>query len=378
MGKFLLHINFLLLLAYNLFNFLANKVGFSFSVVLEFVICLISFFFIVQQGGLKKIDTRKYKLLLLFLVLILASFLFHDIDFAAFKIQILLVRTVFIIFVIDLFISSGYRLNVGVIIGAGVLMSLILIYNSSLYGFQLRTSIMTEQTTRSRIVTGVLEDSRSLAFIIAYLLLTFKRKRLYTIGLVIISLGLLVTQTRQTILALGLVIIPFFIWKELKKRSFGRNIFLVIISVILISGVLIYANIDISTTRLFAVEESSNQFFNVNSRGYLFKWAYGLFEAKPLIGHGFGYTEEAYSYPHNIILEIMAEFGVVGLIIFLMALVRRFWAVNDGRIRALIIFTLFLALLTGSLAQNHLFFLALVIDSRYFEPPFNEKALKAQ
>lgn len=375
MGKILLHVNFFMLLAFNLFNFVANKIGFSFSVVLELVICIISFIFIVQRGGLKRIDLRKYSLLLIFLGIIVISFLFQDVDFAGYKLQLLLVRTVFIIFVIDLFVSSGYRLNENLIVVFGVVISLILIYNASLSGFQLRTSLSIEETTKTRVVSGVLEDSRALAFIIAYLLLSFKRNKLFLIGIAIISLGLLVTQTRQTILALALFIVPYFLWQQFGKGNFGKNILLIVVSFCVMIGILVYADIDISTTRLLSIEESSSQFFNKNSRGYLFKWAYGLFETQPVFGHGFGYTDQTYSYPHNIILEIMAELGIIGLIPFLLAVSHRFWVVNDGRIRALIIFTFFLALFTGSAAENFLFFLALIVDQRYFESSLPRKEL---
>tara|TARA_R110002096_G_scaffold74101_1_gene175665 strand:- start:227120 stop:228220 length:1101 start_codon:yes stop_codon:yes gene_type:complete len=365
-----------MLLAYNLFNYAANQFGFSFSVSLEFAISLISFFYIIQRGGLKKVNFRKYRLLLFFLLIILFSFLFRDVGYAGFKLQILLVRTVFIIFVVDLFISSGYRLNINLIIAVGIIISFILIYNSSQYGFQLRTSMLTEETTRSRIVTGVLEDSRTLAFIIALILLSFVRKKLFLIGLAIIGIGLLLTQTRQTVLALILFIVPYFIWQQGKKGNIGKNLLLLGVSLAVLIGLLVYLDVDINTSRLFSIEESGNKFFNVHSRGYLFRWAYGLFVDSPIFGHGFGFTEEAYSYPHNIILEILAELGVIGLIPFVLAIIDRFWVVNDGRIRALIIFTFFLALLTGNIAQNHLFFLALVMDSRYFEFSLAKKKLE--
>lgn len=363
MGKFLLHLNFLILVAFNFFNFIANKIGFSFSLILEFIICLFSFFYIVQHGGLSRIDTRKYKLPLLFLGIIFISFLFHYNEDSVFKFKVLLVRTVFIIFVIDLFISSGFRLNENIIFVAGVVISLILIYNASLSGFQLRTSLVIEETTKSRIIIGVIEDSRTLAFIIAYFLFnSLSIKRLSFIGIVLISIGLLLTQTRQTILAVVLIILPYYLLNNVRSGSFIKQGVLLILSFSSIISFFYFTNIDFNEMRIMA-DGSESSFERVN----LFRWAFGLFEDKPIFGFGFGYTDQAYSYPHNIILEIMAELGIVGLVFFLLALFNRFCAINDGKIRALIIFTFLLALISGNITQNYLFFFTLFIDQRYFK-----------
>lgn len=363
MGKFLLHLNFLILLAFNLLFFLAVKIGFSFSVVLEFIICLFSFLYIALHGGLSRITFGKYKLPLLFLGIISVSFLFHYHEDSAFKLQVLLVRTFFIIFVIDLFISSGFRLNKYIIFVAGVIFSLLLIYNASLTGFQLRTSLVFEETNKSRIITGVIEDSRTLAFILVYLfMVNFRQKRLLFTGIFVIFLGLLVTQTRQTILVLLLCFMPYILFSEFSLVNFLKRAMLLVFFLFFISFVLKYNDVNIYETRLGVSDRLED-----SGRANLLRWAYELFEEKPIFGYGFGYTDVSFSYPHNIILEVMAELGIIGLVFFLIALIHRYWVVNDVRIRTLIILTFFLALFSGNISQNYLFFFALIVDRRYFE-----------
>lgn len=55
----------------------------------------------------------------------------------------------------------------------------------------------------------------------------------------------------------------------------------------------------------------------MNSRAYLWSTAWNEFMSSPLLGNGLLYYQQKYesTFPHNIVLEIMADFGLVGLII---------------------------------------------------------------
>lgn len=55
----------------------------------------------------------------------------------------------------------------------------------------------------------------------------------------------------------------------------------------------------------------------MNNRTYLFSTAWNEFKTSPAIGHGALYYQQKYEgkFPHNIVFEIMADFGIVGLLV---------------------------------------------------------------
>lgn len=66
---------------------------------------------------------------------------------------------------------------------------------------------------------------------------------------------------------------------------------------------------------------------NVATRLTLFKRAFQMWVTKPLLGHGLGSfaveitgTSGFREYPHNMVLELLSETGVIGLVMFLAAL----------------------------------------------------------
>ncbi|RKD98091.1 O-antigen ligase family protein [Halopiger aswanensis] len=54
--------------------------------------------------------------------------------------------------------------------------------------------------------------------------------------------------------------------------------------------------------------------FSLQRRLQLWSYAYDMWKESPIIGHGVGgFYAEHNAYPHNIILEILVEFGIIGL-----------------------------------------------------------------
>ncbi len=58
--------------------------------------------------------------------------------------------------------------------------------------------------------------------------------------------------------------------------------------------------------------------FPINSRVYLWSTAWNEFKNSPLIGNGILYYQQKYdgTFPHNIIFELMCDFGIVGTVLF--------------------------------------------------------------
>lgn len=61
-----------------------------------------------------------------------------------------------------------------------------------------------------------------------------------------------------------------------------------------------------------------------NGREELYKMAWEMFINSPIYGHGIGYYYKMtqLSYPHNIILQLLIEFGLIGTIVFLYLIIR--------------------------------------------------------
>lgn len=93
---------------------------------------------------------------------------------------------------------------------------------------------------------------------------------------------------------------------------------------------------------------------NVTTRIDYILRAFNSFLAHPLCGLGIGgYAVGLRSYPHNIFMEIMAELGSIGLILWLV-IVYSMWknAKKDLLFRVLFLQTLFYAFFSGDLAGN--------------------------
>ncbi len=76
--------------------------------------------------------------------------------------------------------------------------------------------------------------------------------------------------------------------------------------------------------------------------------SFDMFASSPLVGQGIGSFEKLYTaYPHNLVLETMAEMGLMGLVLLMIVLVGsmvvtlRYQSVNAMFISALLLFQLF-------------------------------------
>tara|TARA_B100001175_G_C19089414_1_gene439757 strand:+ start:171 stop:494 length:324 start_codon:yes stop_codon:yes gene_type:complete len=102
----------------------------------------------------------------------------------------------------------------------------------------------------------------------------------------------------------------------------------------------------------------------VDSRQYLFFWALDLFSQSPILGNGFAYTDYINTYPHNIVVELLAEIGIIGFLIFMIFTFTNFMSVKDNNFRLILVVILFFCLFSGSLSQNFLLLSFLVLNNK--------------
>lgn len=94
---------------------------------------------------------------------------------------------------------------------------------------------------------------------------------------------------------------------------------------------------------------------NFVSREIMWKEALNKFYNSPFLGVGAGgYSFSGIDYPHNLLLEIMSEFGIIGLILWGISLCSSFEATKgDLMMQMLFLETIFFSLFSGDLGGNY-------------------------
>lgn len=295
-----------------------------------------------------------------------------QVDYGFTKFQLLISRMFIGIVIIQLFLNLGYRINEKFIIGLGILISTVLLYQASLTNYIYRTSMIIVESEISRTILGVIEDSRSLLFILIYTIVKFKKSPFYFFSISLFLFGILVTQTKQTLFVILLVIIPYVILNSKKNRDLRLLKRVGMTLIIFIVGRLMY-NFDFVediysiAPRLFEFQDNISNYNDRDNRGGMISWAFNLFLEKPLFGWGFGYTDQAYSYPHNIILELLAELGFIGFLLFTVYFTHAYLTIRDKKLKIFVIAFSVLSLFSGNIMQNYFLFLALSFDYRFLE-----------
>lgn len=158
---------------------------------------------------------------------------------------------------------------------------------------------------------------------------TTRAKVLYIISLLVVIYGLFLSSKRSPLIAAIIAIVVTLLiasGKNIFKKliiliaSFGGLALLYFIAVSYIPGFDTIAN-------KFTSLESSDAGI-LNGRDYLWQMAIDLFKESPLIGSGYGgyaaYAESINAFTtsaHNYYLQILAELGIIGLILYLVAFI---------------------------------------------------------
>ncbi|MFT4643635.1 MAG: O-antigen ligase [Planctomycetota bacterium] len=372
LGNIIFHLNLTIIISFNLISYCLSLIGFKFSVVYAVSFFIFSIFFVALEGGIRAFRFNRLSLLFFFLLFVLINLLILQVDYGFTKFQLLISRMFLGLLILRLFLNLGYRINEKFIMCLGILISIVLLYQASLTNFILRTSMIIVESEKSRIILGVIEDSRSLLFILIYTIVKFKKSPFYFFSISLFLAGMLVTQTKQTFLVILLLIIPYVILNNKKNRDL-RSLKRAGMTVIAFIIVMLMYNFDFvediysTVPRLFELQENISNYNDRDFRGGLASWAFNLFIEKPLFGWGFGYTDQAYSYPHNIILELLAELGIVGFLVFTVYFTNAYLTLRDKKLKLFVIAFSVLSLFSGNIMQNYFLFIALSFDYRFLE-----------
>jgi|GEM_PF-5197573 len=218
----------------------------------------------------------------------------------------------------------------------------------------------------------------SILILLFYFLPKGGRKHLVWIlpAIIINILGLVNSAARASVLFLPITVVMVVLlsrWKMEKKLGF-LFIFL-LTGALAVTGLFLLFPENFETLMLrFSVVEDLGNDENARARATYLNDSLELFAEAPVLGVGigaYGIRSEGidyYMYPHNILLEIGAELGSIGLILFAALLAATIWhhfsnrqqpAYVQNTMLATAIFGFVTTLKAGSLVENRFFFLFL-------------------
>jgi O-antigen ligase len=186
--------------------------------------------------------------------------------------------------------------------------------------------------------------------LIAVINLSFKYYYKILLG-IILFMGILATGSRGPLLMLLLVLfIRLILYFKGKYPDRGYLPLMLVFVLILISASIYFAFLQDFFTR-----GSVNilQEYNVRERIDLYREAFANFICNPIFGSGTGtFNYQKRNYPHNIILELLTETGLIGLILFIYALKPGETFNFRYRFSDYFVFAFLSSLLSGDIGKN--------------------------
>lgn len=181
---------------------------------------------------------------------------------------------------------------------------------------------------------STLRNPNAAAFVVAILMLgAFRWQRigfLEVFAIIAGGVGVILTQSRGGVLVYFLVVISISVWWCSLGGTFGVRV-----KRYLVAGLFVLTIVSTLITYLIVSRYGMGgidlALSDANYRDQAFYIALNLINEKPLFGHGTGFVYTQEMGPHNMILRVLVENGVLGLIgllslligIFCMGIVKR-------------------------------------------------------
>ncbi|GKT11809.1 MAG: hypothetical protein ISEC1_P0782 [Thiomicrorhabdus sp.] len=292
------------------------------------LICFFVIFFrgMIIEKNFRLIIGADGVLVILLFLLIMFSSLYADDTFAAFEVAIRFLFLCLLFFFTVRYVSTSY-VDIDHAIISYALATMYIGFVIAVYALTAGSS-SSQYVMRLTIGEGTSPIPLSLllgqSLLIALYMMLNSNKRVIAIYAVIVGVmayALLLTNTRSTLIGLALGVITFLI---LSRSSMDSRKKLILISAIVLSIPLvitlmsgseeIYERAFSGFIRLFSGD------FGTSESDRLEAWWYGVlaFSENMLLGIGAGNFGQYYiAYPHNIFIELMAENGLIGLIIII-------------------------------------------------------------
>lgn len=200
-------------------------------------------------------------------------------------------------------------------------------------------------------------------------------KKIIYIGLIIINIAMIIFSGSRGSFACITVISMVMIWSYRKRISFLKVLATLSLVSAFIYVLISKANDSFALQRMLMVF-SSDLGISTSGRDIFYKKAIDTFLNSPIFGNGIGAYANIfgiYVYPHNIILEILNDFGILGLIVFLVFIIKAFKNLakmlkqdkNEQIIALLFLNSITMLLFSSSYLVNAQFWMSFVLVYTY-------------
>jgi O-antigen ligase len=210
----------------------------------------------------------------------------------------------------------------------------LLIFNFAILILMLSVNDLSNYSIGTRLTIGEINPiwlGRFLGEIMILVIFLVKRKIMDIPKYILLSLltiGILFTGSKGPLFSLIIAVFTINIINLKKKFSLGNflksyfTLILLVLGIILFVKEVVFKVIPISYIKQRFIIENSENAYGSYSRTHLYETSFDAFINHPLLGNGigsFGYLlsgQDIRDYPHNVILEIMSELGLLGLVLF--------------------------------------------------------------
>ena len=171
------------------------------------------------------------------------------------------------------------------------------------------------------------------------------RRPLLMVSVPLMCAALIASVARGPILSFAAIFIAFMFLRRVRSGVTSTKVWLplLLLGFLAFAGCIYWlqqqsAASDKLTTKKAEIEEvlggSSTPTYTAGKRLTMYRWALGMFEERPVTGWGLGgwsyyaFDRDMPAYPHNLILEVAAEEGTIGLAALATLLLTILWTMG--------------------------------------------------
>jgi len=171
------------------------------------------------------------------------------------------------------------------------------------------------------------------------------RRPLLMVSVPLMCAALIASVARGPILSFAAIFIAFMFLRRVRSGVTSTKVWLplLLLGFLAFAGCIYWlqqqsAASDKLTTKKAEIEEvlggSSTPTYTAGKRLTMYRWALGMFEERPVTGWGLGgwsyyaFDRDMPAYPHNLILEVAAEEGIIGLAALATLLLTILWTMG--------------------------------------------------
>jgi len=341
-----------------IFDFAGIGIGYR-TLLIDILLVLLTIVVFVKSRE-KRVLSRFFSMVILWvpwLVYLLYSSNFHGIG--AWKLEMHIARVVIPCFaILILYLAWPHkfpRYFFGAIVGTALLLIL------ATYFFDLSEKDFYRNIWLSRLV--------AIAALYLLTVIIDSRKYRYIPVFLVFIMSMFMIGSRGPFLSFALAGMAYFI---LRNRKNGMAIFMSIILFVSFSTLFfVFQNLTEGAASFLSHGKAGSISDVKVDRFGVYAPTFGLIETAPVLGLGLGnwstvfsrvYNvgfEDEYSYPHNIVLEILSELGIVGILLFLLLFlpIKKRLFTLDNRYNIYILMAFLFAMTSSDITQNSAVFL---------------------